>query len=77
VSPLISIELLSPGTEKEDLGQTLRSVDRPPTKWQVYEQILRIPYYVVLDRYSNQLRVFALQGDRYLEQALDESRIWI
>jgi Uma2 family endonuclease len=77
VSPLIAIELLSPGTEKEDLGQTLRSVDQPPTKWQVYEQILRVPYYVVFDRYSNQLRVFALQGDRYLEQSLDESRIWI
>jgi Uma2 family endonuclease len=76
VSPLIAVELLSPGTE-EDLGQTLRSVDRPPTKWQVYEQILRVPYYVVFDRYSNQLRVFALQGDRYLQQPLDKSRIWI
>ena len=77
MNPLVAIELLSPGTEKEDLGQTLRSVDRLPTKWQVYEQILRVPYYVVFDRYSNQLRVFALQGDRYLEQSLDESRIWI
>jgi Putative restriction endonuclease len=77
VSPLISIELLSPGTEKEDLGQTLRSADQSPTKWQVYEQILRVPYYVVFDRYSNQLRVFALQGDRCQEQPLDEYRIWI
>lgn len=77
VSPLIAIELLSPGTEKEDLGQTLRTVDRPPTKWQVYEQILRVPYYVVFDRHTNQLCVFALQGDRYLKQPLDESRIWI
>jgi Uma2 family endonuclease len=77
ISPLLAIELLSTGTEKEDLGQTLRTVDGPPTKWQVYEQILRVPYYVVFDRYNNQLRVFALQGDRYLQQPLDKSRIWI
>lgn len=48
-------ELLSPGTEKEDLGQTLRDVNQPPSKWEVYEQILRVPYYIVFNRYNNQL----------------------
>jgi Uma2 family endonuclease len=50
VDPFIVVELLSPGTEKEDLGQTLREVNQRPTKWEVYEQILRVPYYVVFDR---------------------------
>lgn len=43
VAPFLMVELLSPGTEAEDLGQTLRVVGKPPTKWQVYEQILRVP----------------------------------
>jgi Uma2 family endonuclease len=77
VDPFIVVELLSPGTEKEDLGQTLREVNQPPTKWEVYERILKIPYYVVFDRYTDNLRVFMLQGDRYAEQTLEASRFWI
>ena len=48
-----------------------------PTKWEVYEQILRIPYYVVFDRYTNQLQVFILYADRYTELNLEEPRLWI
>jgi Uma2 family endonuclease len=77
VNPFIAVELLSPGTEKEDLGQTLRDVEQPPTKWEVYERILRIPYYVVFDRYTSQLRVFKLDGSRYVEIALQDERFWI
>jgi len=43
IAPFLTIELLSPGTEADDLGQSLREVNHPPSKWQVYEQILRIP----------------------------------
>jgi len=67
VSRLVVVELLSPGTEKEDLGQSLRDVSQPPTKWEVYERIFRIPYYVVFDRYTDHLRAFALQGEQYQE----------
>ncbi len=86
VSPFLVVELLSPGTEDDDLGRTVREIDKPPTKWEVYERILRVPFYVVYDspsetlheRYQNQLRVFALQGGRY--QAMDLAtlgqRIW-
>lgn len=77
VSPFVVVELLSPGTEREDLGQTLRTVDEPPTKWQVYEQILRIPYYIVFDRYTDSLRAFMLQADRYTEINLEKTRIWM
>lgn len=75
VNPFVVVELLSPSTAAEDLGQTQRGRDEtptvPPTKWEVYEQILRVPYYIVFDRYTNQLRAFQLVGGHY--QALDVS----
>jgi Uma2 family endonuclease len=76
VAPFLIVELLSPGTADEDLGNTLRAIDRPPTKWQVYEQILRVPYYVVFDRYSSKLRLFALSGSHYQEMPVANQRIW-
>jgi Uma2 family endonuclease len=32
VVPFLVVELLSPGTEAEDLGQTLQEIGEPPTK---------------------------------------------
>ena len=76
ISPCVIIELLSPGTENEDLGQT--KGDRPiPTKWQVYEQILRVPYYVLFDRYTDQLRAFTLVGNTYQAIELRTLRVWM
>jgi Uma2 family endonuclease len=77
ISPFLVVELLSPGTESEDLGRRLREINQPPTKWEVYERILRIPYYVVYDRYENNLRVFKISGGRYEAIALSENRIWL
>lgn len=92
INPYVVVELLSPGTEKEDLGEDeeklpsnsgngqiieIQAENKPPRKWQVYEQILRIPYYVVFSRYTNQLRVFKLDGAHYQELELEDSRIWI
>ncbi|GAP93817.1 Uma2 family endonuclease [Leptolyngbya sp. NIES-2104] len=77
VSPFLVIELLSPGTEAEDLGQTLRDVNQPPTKWEVYEQILRVPYYVVFDRYTHNFRAFKLVGMRYQALSLPDSKLWL
>ena len=77
VSPFLAVELLSPSTEAEDLGETRREADQPPTKWQVYEQVLRVPYYVIYDRYQNQLRIFQLVGTKYQELALEEPRFWL
>lgn len=75
-NPFLVIELLSPGTEAEDLGQTLRDVDRPPTKWQVYEQMLRVPYYALFDRYTLEFRLFKLVATRYEEIQLTDRRHW-
>lgn len=95
-SPSIVVELLSPGTAKEDLGEALgtaveqtqgelmpnnpddgsqpKSTNsdkvKPPRKWEVYEQILRVPHYFVYSRYNQQLRYFKLDGAHYVEQTL-------
>ncbi|WP_148662625.1 Uma2 family endonuclease [Scytonema hofmannii] len=105
-NPFVVVELLSPGTETEDLGiyaeseheavesvqiqasQQLPSLesqngsetkDTPPSKWFVYEQLLRVPYYIVFSRYTNRVRFFKLVGGHYQEQQLDATnpRIWI
>lgn len=108
VDPFVVVELLSPGTEKEDLGEYAELGEKgspriaplelpnstdavpearngqaakeiPPRKWEVYEQILRVPYYIVFSRYTNRLRFFQLTGGRYQEQTLDltHPRVWI
>lgn len=102
VNPFVVVELLSSGTEKEDLGPYAEDVpvieasaqnnipeaksgngqmvkDTPPGKWQVYEQILRVPYYVVFSRYTNRLRFFQLVGGHYQELAVDVDapRAWV
>ena len=97
INPFVVVELLSPGTEKEDLGENEQeklppestelggngqaiepqAETKPPRKWEVYEQILRIPYYIVFSRYTNQLRAFKLEGARYQELELPEPRVWM
>jgi Uma2 family endonuclease len=92
-APFVIVELLSPGTEAEDLGPFAASPanlnaeapsngqtqPKPPAKWQVYEQILRVPYYVVFSRYTRELRFFRLVGGRYQEHPVDATnpRLWI
>ena len=98
INPFVVVELLSPGTEKEDLrendgreqlppasenlagnGQINREPkdEKPARKWEVYEQILRVPYYVVFSRYTNRMRAFKLEGGRYQELELSDSRVWM
>jgi Uma2 family endonuclease len=77
VAPFVVIELLSESTEKEDLGQTLREINQPPTKWQVYEQILQIPYYVIFARDPDKFRAFQLTNGRYRELTLPDKRLWM
>ncbi|MBD0268594.1 MAG: Uma2 family endonuclease [Cyanobacteria bacterium Co-bin8] len=76
-SPDVVVELVSPGTEDEDLGKTLDLPAQPPTKWTVYEQILRVPYYLVYNRYTNQLQAFTLVSGAYEEVPLTETRCWL
>jgi Uma2 family endonuclease len=75
--PYLVVELLSPGKEQEDLGKSVRDPGEPPTQWMVYEQILRIPYYVVFNRYTDELRYFELVGGHYQEANPEQQRWWL
>jgi Uma2 family endonuclease len=84
IAPTIVIEFLSPGTEAEDLGRftskTQRSkLGKPPAKFVVYEEILKIPNYIVFDEETQRLRFFRLVNDRYEEQTIEPEnpRLWI
>jgi Uma2 family endonuclease len=77
VNPFLMVELLSPSTEAEDLGQTLWVVGKPPTKWQVYEQVLQVPYYAVFDELSSRFRMFCLQGSQYVEATINGQGFWL
>lgn len=77
VSPLVIVEMLSPGTEDQDLGLATSAPNQPPTKWEVYERILKVPYYFVFSRYTNELKFFRLVKKRYREQVLNQPRVWI
>ena len=72
--PQASAELPSP---EENHTQVTKNT--PPTKWEVYEQLLRVPYYIVFSPYTNRVRFFQLAGAHYQEQPLDREnpRIWI
>jgi Uma2 family endonuclease len=75
VNPFVVVELLSPGTEDEDLGNSPKVKNKPPSKWEVYEQILRVPYYIVFSRYTNELRAFQLVGGHYEPINLTQGRV--
>ncbi len=52
---------------------------KPPHKWEVYEQILQVPYYLVFSRYTDRLRFFQWIEGRYQEQKLEAAnpRAWL
>ena len=77
VSPFIVVELLSPGTEDEDFGRTVSKAGNPPPKWQVYEEILQVPYYAIFSRYTNEFQVFHLTDNRYEPLTLTDNRLLI
>jgi Uma2 family endonuclease len=85
VSPAIVVEFLSLGTEAEDLGRFSPKppkphlANSPPSKFTVYEQILKVPHYIVFNKRDRHLRYFQLTGGAYQEQPVSPSnpRIWV
>jgi Uma2 family endonuclease len=79
VAPYIVAEFLSPGTKKEDLGNVAAKDKRPPPKWKVYEEILKIPYYLIFDEKDKEskLLIYKLDGGKYREQQITNNRLWI
>jgi Uma2 family endonuclease len=76
-APYVVVELLSPSTEHEDLGHPEREPDELPTKWTVYEQILRIPYYVTFSRYTDEVHYFELTGGQYRDIQPAQPGLWL
>jgi Uma2 family endonuclease len=84
VPPIVVVEFLSPSTEAEDLGRFAVNPPKskrtqPPAKFTVYEQILKIPNYIVFNQVTGQIRFFRLINDQYQEQAIAPTnpRLWI
>jgi Uma2 family endonuclease len=84
VAPIVIVEFLSPGTEAEDLGPfatnpKVRQPGQPPQKFEVYEQIVQVPNYIVFDETRGRLRFFRLVQGRYQEQAIAATnpKLWI
>lgn len=77
VRPRVVIELVSPGTQNDDLGRKATQ-GKQPGKWQVYEQILGVPYCITFNRYKNdELQAFQLVGNHYQAMELLEGRLWM
>jgi Uma2 family endonuclease len=77
VTPLIVVELLAPDVDEGELTRSQGEPDEHPTKWEVYEQILRVPYYALFGRQETELRVFQLRDGRYAEVNGHSGRVWI
>jgi Uma2 family endonuclease len=84
VAPIVIVEFLSPGTEAEDLGRfTSKPIPstsgKPPSKFEVYEQILQVPHYIVYNEQTEHLRYFWWVNGVYQEQTIAPTnpRLWI
>ncbi len=95
VPPTIVVELLSEGTDGEDLGPfkpapkrirtpkplsaKAKAKAKPPRKFEVYEQILKIPHYIVYDASTKVLLYFRLINGRYSLQTIapQHPQLWI
>jgi Uma2 family endonuclease len=97
VAPTLVVELLSEGTDGEDLGPfkpapkrirtpkplsakaQAKAKAKPPRKFEVYEQILKIPHYIVYDASTKVLLYFRLIKGRYSLQTIAPTnpQLWI
>ncbi len=76
--PFLVVELLSPVTEQEDLGKTLREVNCPQQNGKYMNVFCGFPNMLsTYDRYENHLRAFQLIGTRYEAISLPENRLWL
>ncbi|MDW8218186.1 MAG: Uma2 family endonuclease, partial [Acidobacteriota bacterium] len=71
-APLIIVEALSPQTRRNDLAEYGRGAwaeDRKLLrKWDIYESVLKVPYYVTIDDRREAIRWFRHDGARYVEE---------
>jgi Uma2 family endonuclease len=73
-TPIVVMEFLS----HNDGGEYSVKRTFPPGKWFFYEQILRIPVYVIFEPADGLLEIYQLTADRYeLQPLTPENRFWI
>jgi Uma2 family endonuclease len=88
VPPAVVVEFLSPSTEADDLGpfssktaakRKATEGAQPPSKFVVYEQILKVPHYIIFDEATLVLRHFRLLNGAYQEETVSDAspQIWI
>lgn len=77
INPFVLVELRSSDREINDLEQRLPTKNPSMSNREVYEQILRIPYYIQFDSKTNHLRAFQLVDNRYKDLKLSDPRIWM
>lgn len=77
VPPLIVLEFYSPRVKEDLLEKKPRSAHQQPTKWEIYERILQVPYYLLFDGEEEKPRVFHLTESRYQEMEGQDERFWI
>jgi len=66
VAPLIAIEFVSgDGTEERDRTSPLNGSEAKAGKFWVYEQAIRIPFYVIYEVEKASVEVYELIGNRY------------
>jgi len=72
--PTIVMEFLSDNKRKEYDDSNIP----PYGKWYFYEQILKVPWYVIFNSESGKLEVYFLEGRYYKKQTKDQhGRYWI
>ncbi len=62
---------LPPSPEDSAAQNGTEAPTKPPGKFEIYEQYLCVPHYLVYDRLTRTLRYFQLQGGQYEEQTLN------
>lgn len=75
--PLIIVEALSKGTEKSDLGRGAWPKENAPSKWDVYETVLKIPYYVTIDHETDEVQLFRHDGTMFVRETSPDGRMWM
>ena len=73
VAPLIAIEFVS-GNGLEERDSTPPSENEKAGKFWVYEQAIRIPFYVIFDGWKDNLEVYQLLNGRYAKMQSNDRK---
>lgn len=77
VNPFVIVELLSRSTARADLGEDIREQEGTYSKWEVYERLLKVPYYVIFSKRKIGMTVYRHDGERLKEVGNHGNRIWM